>query len=135
MDTNEIRALIPWNDPCAQCATHTIGHRLDAVIGAIRTIADALDELDERTRVPVVTTKSPEVRVDDPATCDCGICSEGRQGVSTIPGCYCRECKYYREDDELEGLGWCECSHPDAHATGIASREYGCVFGERKEAE
>lgn len=81
---------------------------------ALEKVADALEELDERTRGEGTPETAP---------------------APTIPGCYCRECKHYQEDDEIEGLGWCECSHPDAHSTGIASREYGCVFGERKEAE
>ncbi len=105
---------------------------------AVIEIAAALDALDERTRVPVVATRSPKVRVDDPPTCDCGICSEGRQGVSTIPGCYCRECRH----SDTRSRGGIYCEHPIFSPSLMALSTlrplpagYGCVFGERREAE
>lgn len=103
---------------------------------ALLGIVGALDELDERTRLlnkalaDMLGTIQAWERTR-PEDLTVGV----KFTTGTIPGCYCRECKHYQEDDEIEGLGWCECSHPDAHATGIASREYGCVFGELREAE
>ena len=125
MDTNEIRALIPWNDPCAQCATHTIGHRLDAVIGAIRTVADALDELDERTRPEGTPEPGPD-------TCDTlGPDTDTAPAPSTIPGCYCRDCKWLR----LDPPGGMWCANPRASGCVDVPEGYGCVFGARREAE
>ena len=127
MDTNEIRALIPWNDPCAQCATHTIGHRLDAVIGAIRTVADALDELDERTRPDGTPEPGPDTC--DPLGPDTDTAPE-----STIPGCYCRECKHAQFVDE--GKYWtCALRGSPAYAVVSVPVDFGCVYGERREAE
>ena len=133
MDTNEIRALIPWNDPCAQCATHTIGHRLDAVIGAIRTVADALDELDERTRPGGALGE--QMRDEESEWEWEKLQAEGTPGpASTIPGCYCRECKHAQFVDE--GKYWtCALRGSPAYAVVSVPVDFGCTLGERREAE
>ena len=98
---------------------------------AVIEIAAALDALDERTRARAEPEPTPD-------TCDCGICSEGRlTGVSTIPGCYCRECRHR----DARSRGGIYCEHPTFSPSLMAlstfrplPEGYGCVFGE-KEAE
>ena len=124
MDTSEIRELVRWIWPSHDLGARGRARRLESAGQAIERIADALDELDERTRGEVMPDPPPD-------TCDCGICSEERQGVSTIPGCYCREC-VYRSYDDINGAY--ECLHHDTpwRVIGAALRyALGCTLGER----
>lgn len=114
MDTNYIRDLLRmgaqnWTEMAVDC------------------IIDALDELDERTRPEGTPEPGPD-------TCDCGICSERRQGVSTIPGCFCGKCRHAQFVDE--GKYWtCGLRGSPAYAVVSVPVDFGCTLGERREAE
>ena len=121
MDTNKIRQL---SDAACE-VRYSVQTTLHL---ALAEIADALDELDERTR----GEGEPEPGTD---TCDCGICSERRlAGASTIPGCHCRECRYSKWAPEYKC--W-SCIHAGSPAFAVVSVPvgFGCTLGERREAE
>jgi hypothetical protein len=95
---------------------------------AVLEIADALDELDERMRGEGTPEPGPD-------TCDhLGPDTDTAPAPSTIPGCYCGKCRHSRFIDE--GKYWpCGFRGSPAYAVVSVPVDFGCVFGERREAE
>jgi len=125
MNTDKIRAV-------AESIIGTGGLAF-SIRDAFEATADALDELDERTWGGVSTsTLSADADLSKAVAFPSDEEIKRAAHPSTIPGCYCRDCKWCKSS-ELEDFWWCECAHPDAHASGVTTLKFGCVFGERRE--
>jgi len=115
---------------------------------ALEKVADALEELDERTRGEGALGEQmrdeesereweklqAEASKPEPGSCNCFGPDTDTAPAPTIPGCYCRECKHAQFVDE--GKYWtCGLRGSPAYAVVSVPVAFGCVYGERREAE
>lgn len=119
MNTQAIRELVGWSvEETAKIRNLSL---------AVIEIADALDELDERTRPEGTPEPGPD-------TCDTLGPDTDTAPAPTIPGCYCVNCRHAQWVDE--GKYWtCALRGSPAYAVVSVPVGFGCVYGERREAE